>query len=103
MLRIGHHLLEGKIVSLPKPLAVLQRVCEPSPPTLGGDPDGDGDGDVDMQHVDDCDAAEDKSMPAAAMATTTMTMTTTSYAIRTLIRKKIVFARRPTPMVGLSA
>ena len=96
MLRIGHHLLEGKIVSLPKPLAVLQRVCEPSPPTLGCDPDGDGDGDVDMQLGDDCDAAEDKSMPAA-------TMTTTSYAIRTLIRKKIVFARRPTPMVGLSA
>jgi chromosome transmission fidelity protein 8 len=98
MLRIGHHLLEGKIVSLPKPLAVLQRVCAPSSPTLGGDPDGDGDGDVDMQHGDGCDAAEDKSMPVAAMATTT-----TSYAIRTLIRKKIVFARRPTPIVGLSA
>jgi hypothetical protein len=54
-----------------------------------------------MQHGDDCDAAEDKSMLAAAMATTTSSLS--SYAIRTLIRKKIVFARRPTPMVGLSA
>ena len=86
--------MEGKIVSLPKPLAVLQRVCAPSPLTLEGDPDGDGD--VGMQRGDDCDASEDKSMPAAPM-------TTTSYAIRTLIRKKIVFSKRPTPMVGLSA
>jgi len=75
---------------------VLQRVCAPSSsPTLDGDPDGDGD--VDMQHGDDCDAREDKSMPAA------LTTTTTSYAIRTLIRKKIVFSNRPTPIVGLSA
>jgi len=94
-LRIGHHLLEGKIVSLPKPLAVLQRVrAPPSSPMLEGDSDGDGDGD--MQHADDCGAREDKSMQAALT-------TTTSYAIRTLIRKKIVFSRRPTPIVGLSA
>ncbi|KAH9995677.1 Ctf8-domain-containing protein [Russula compacta] len=62
-LRIGHHLLEGKIVSLPKPLALLQRVYG-------------------------------NSTPVAA---------TTSYVIRTLIRKKIVFSKRPTPIVGLSA
>ena len=61
-LRIGHHLLEGKVVSLPKPLAVLQRMCAPLPPTLEGDPDGDGDrdGDGDMQHGDNCNASEDK-------------------------------------------
>jgi len=52
-----------------------------------------------MQRGDDCDGSEDKSMPAAAMTTTTIT----SYAIRTLIRKKIVFSKRPTPIVGLSA
>jgi hypothetical protein len=36
---------------------------------------------------------DNKSRPVAA----------TSYAIRTLVRKKIVFSRRPTPIVGLSA
>jgi chromosome transmission fidelity protein 8 len=96
--------LEGKIVSLPKPLAVLQRVCAPSSsssPVLEGDSGGDGD--VDMQHGDDdCGAREDKSTQAAV--TTTMTTTSSSsYAIRTLIRKKIVFSKRPTPIVGLSA
>jgi chromosome transmission fidelity protein 8 len=89
-LRIGHHLLEGKIVSLPKPLAVLQRVCAPPPPPPAPPPpplDENGDGDVDIQPNDTKD--DDK--------------VATSYAIRTLIRKKIVFSKRPTPIVGLSA
>jgi chromosome transmission fidelity protein 8 len=85
-LRIGHHLLEGKIVSLPKPLAVLQRVCAPPPPLNSHDEDADADAQADdTQHGSNGDT------------------TTTSYAIRTLIRKKIVFSKRPTPIVGLSA
>lgn len=72
---------------MPKPLAVLQRVtAPPPPPPTDKEGDGDVDVDVDMQHnnKDDNNAA-------------------TSYAIRTLIRKKIVFSKRPTPIVGLSA
>jgi chromosome transmission fidelity protein 8 len=94
--------MEGKIVSLPKPLAVLQRVCSPSAPAPAPAPtttttDGEADlgGDVEMRHngdASDRDAGDDNSVPAA-----------TSYAIRTLIRKKIVFSKRPTPIVGLSA
>jgi chromosome transmission fidelity protein 8 len=92
--------MEGKIVSLPKPLAVLQRVCAPStppppPPTTTTDGEADLEGDVEMRHSGDAsdrDAGDDNSVPAA-----------TSYAIRTLIRKKIVFSKRPTPIVGLSA
>ena len=40
---------------------------------------------------------DNKSTPPAATATAT------SYTIRTLVRKKIIFSKRPTPMVGLSA
>ncbi len=111
-LRIGHHLLEGKIVNLPKPLAILQRTCvvpPPSPPpppppstdsyknTL--DENGDIDGDVDMRHSDNCETKDgnNKSTPAAAAAIAM------SYAIHTLVRKKIIFSKRPTPIVGLSA
>jgi chromosome transmission fidelity protein 8 len=91
-MRIGHHLLEGKIVSLPKPLAVLQRICAPpSASASASPPPPDEDGDVDVgDNTDTKDS--NKSRPVA-----------TSYAIRTLVRKKIVFSKRPTPMVGLSA
>ncbi|KAN0115768.1 Ctf8 domain containing protein [Russula decolorans] len=87
-LRIGYHLLEGKIVNLPKPLAILRRTCvvPPAPPSTNSykkTPDENGD-------IDDGD---NKSTPPAA----------TSYAIHTLVRKKIIFSKRPTPMVGLSA
>ncbi|KAF8492591.1 Ctf8-domain-containing protein [Russula emetica] len=110
-LRIGHHLLEGKIANLPKPLAILQRrTCVvPSPTTTTTTttnahktPDensGDIDGDVDMrQSSDNCETKDDNtSTPPAATATAT------SYAIHTLVRKKIIFSKRPTPIVGLSA
>jgi chromosome transmission fidelity protein 8 len=102
-LRIGHHLLEGKIVNLPKPLAILQRTCvvPPTPPTNShkktSDENGDIDGDVDMRHGDNCETKDgNESTPPSATAAT-------SYAIQTLIRKKIVFSKRPTPIVGLSA
>jgi hypothetical protein len=96
--------LEGKIVNLPKPLAILQRMrAPPSPPPTNpheGTSDengGDIDGDVDMRHSNDnCEIKNgndnNKSTPPA-----------TSYAIQTLVRKKIIFSKRPTPMVGLSA
>jgi hypothetical protein len=60
------------------------------------DENGDIDGDVDMRHSETKDGNNNnKSTPPAATAT--------SYAIRTLVRKKIIFSKRPTPMVGLSA
>ncbi|KAH9957417.1 chromosome transmission fidelity protein 8 [Russula dissimulans] len=105
-LRIGHHLLEGKVVSLAKPLAVLQRACAslqspPPPPSPSAaaaaaadvNEGGDRDRDIDMRCNDgDSDAGNNTSTPVL-----------TSYVIRTLIRKKIVFSKRPTPIVGLSA
>ncbi|KAG8869782.1 hypothetical protein FRC20_000853 [Serendipita sp. 405] len=57
-LRIGHHLLEGKIASLPKPLAVMRRT----------------------------DSTSDSETPY-------------SFDIVAIIRKKIIFSKRPTPIV----
>ncbi|KAH8990288.1 Ctf8-domain-containing protein [Lactarius akahatsu] len=83
-LRIGYHLLEGTIVSLAKPLAVLQRPDE----------------DISMHCGDD--GGEELGAPGEGTASTAAA-TATSYTIRTLVRKKIVFSKRPTPIVGASA
>lgn len=105
-LRIGHHLLEGKIVNLPKPLAILRRtyVVPPSapPPPINSyvktpDKNGDIDGDVNMRYSDNCEIKDGNNEPTPSAATAT------SYAIHTLVRKKIIFSKRPTPIVGLSA
>ncbi|TFY73571.1 hypothetical protein EWM64_g10441 [Hericium alpestre] len=70
-LLIGYHLLEGKVVSLSKPLAVLH--CA-APSSASGD----------VMDVDD-------SAPEPP-----------SYEICAIVRKKLVFSKRPMPMVGLA-
>lgn len=92
-LRIGYHLLEGTIVSLAKPLAVLQRVPTPSRSQIPPPPQPDED--ISMHCGDDGGEELTASTVAAVVAT--------SYTIRTLVRKKIVFSKRPTPIVGASA
>ncbi|KAJ7757785.1 Ctf8-domain-containing protein [Mycena maculata] len=69
-LTIGHHLLEGKIAPLPKPLAVLQRIAD------GADPD-----------AMDCDP-DDVATPTA------------SWDAIAIVKRKIVFSKRPMPIVG---
>lgn len=72
-LLIGYHLLEGKLVNLPKPIAILHR-----PPPLES-----------SSANDDCipDDGEDKTPP-------------TSWDIVAVVKRKMVFAKRPMPMVG---
>ncbi|KAH9064047.1 Ctf8-domain-containing protein [Lactarius vividus] len=92
-LRIGYHLLEGTIVSLAKPLAVLQRMPTPSRSQIPPPPQLDED--ISM-HCGGDDGGEELGAPDEGAAST-------SYTIRTLVRKKIVFSKRPTPIVGASA
>ncbi|KAI0033539.1 hypothetical protein K488DRAFT_84818 [Vararia minispora EC-137] len=71
-LRIGHNLLEGKVVSLPKALAVLQR-DRSTPPDL-----------LDVHGSDDLPSLPDSQ----------------TYTIRAIVRKKLLFSKRPMPIVG---
>ncbi|KAJ6610699.1 Ctf8-domain-containing protein [Mycena sp. CBHHK59/15] len=72
-LMIGHHLLEGKIAVLPKPLAVLHRMPGES------DPD-----------AMECDAELSSQVVETAV----------SWDAIAIIKRKIVFSKRPMPIVG---
>ena len=72
-LMIGHHLLEGKLVNLPKPLAVLQRKDD--------DPGADSAMDVDESTAGSLTGS-------------------TSWDIITVVKRKMVFVKRPMPIVG---
>jgi chromosome transmission fidelity protein 8 len=74
---IGHHLLEGKIATLPKPLAVLQRVvAAASPDAMDCDPD------------------------ASATSQTASEESAVSWDAIAIVKRKIIFSNRPMPIVG---
>ncbi|KAG1725385.1 Ctf8-domain-containing protein [Suillus lakei] len=72
---IGHHLLEGKVVSLPKPLGVMHR--KETSKRHGCLRDG-----------ADSISVEDASNPGV------------SWGIIAVVKKKIVFSKRPMPIVN---
>jgi len=77
-LLIGYHLLEGKLVNLPKPLAVLHRH------------QADKDDDT-MANEEDAMNEDDKARPPRAQA---------GWDVVAVVKRKMVFSKRPMPMVG---
>ncbi|KII85100.1 hypothetical protein PLICRDRAFT_331314 [Plicaturopsis crispa FD-325 SS-3] len=70
---IGHHLLEGKIVTLPKPIAVIHRPARSSQPT-------------------DEEGGEGEEGGAQGQV---------GWDMLAIVKRKIVFSKRPMPIVGL--
>ncbi|KAH7930158.1 hypothetical protein BV22DRAFT_1028663 [Leucogyrophana mollusca] len=78
-LLIGHHLLEGKIANLPKPLGVLQRNT----------------GSQDSEVVPDAQE-KPRGEPRADLNVST------GWTIKAVVKKKIVFSKRPMPITNLN-
>ncbi|KAI0751887.1 Ctf8-domain-containing protein [Daedaleopsis nitida] len=96
-LMIGHHLLEGKLVNLAKPLAVLHRHVARSP---GGEEDAGlehGAADSTMDVDVDADAGGDAERGRAKEARAR------SWDVVAVVKRKMVFAKRPMPVVGRPA
>lgn len=90
-LLIGHHLLEGKITNIAKPLAVLLRSRTASNVTLSQTVRQDqNDEDVEILHHDQ----EDQQ---------TISRTAMEWNMIALVKRKIVFSKRPMPVVNLTA
>jgi chromosome transmission fidelity protein 8 len=73
---IGHHLLEGKVVTLPKPLGVVHRKESSKRHSYPGDGDS-------SRSVEDA------------------LNSGVSWGIVAVVKKKIVFSKRPMPIVSL--
>ncbi|KAF8917238.1 Ctf8-domain-containing protein [Mucidula mucida] len=79
-LRIGHHLLEGKIVTLKKPLAIMHKTR----PNQLDDDDG--------FPLDDSDDAGFSP-----------TQKKVGWQAVAIVKRKVLFAKRPMPIVGKSS
>jgi len=92
-LLIGHHLLEGKIAALPKPYAILVRSGIPDRNT------------ADQMHTEDVD---DEAMlvdshsldPEFSRAEPIAEGSSAGWTIAGIVRKKIIFSKRPMPVIG---
>lgn len=85
---IGHHLLEGKIATLAKPLAVLHRADPPHGTSSG---------------AMDCDQNLDAGQTGAGFDDDAETGRTGNkqWEIIAVVKKKILFSNRPMPIVKL--
>ncbi|KAG7095238.1 hypothetical protein E1B28_006012 [Marasmius oreades] len=95
-LRIGHNQLEGKLVTLAKPLAVLRKQ-RPKPQPQQNFPD-ETNYDENTVNLDQEEELENMNM---VMATSLTPQAPTEWHGIALIRRKIVFSKRPMPIVGI--
>ncbi|KAG6835502.1 hypothetical protein H0H93_000764 [Arthromyces matolae] len=90
-LLIGHHLLEGKISNIPKPLAVLVRSKAPSNSTTVS-----GMGALETEDVEDVEMLQENDQE-------TPSSMDLGWDMVALVKRKIVFSKRPMPVVNLTS
>ncbi|KAI3625529.1 hypothetical protein CBS9595_000890 [Malassezia furfur] len=138
ILQISHHLLEGKIVSLPRPIAVLEKRVTPAD-QVESDIESDDDAGVSppaspapaspsqLAKRARMEPPETPTKPREVLSSSPMPeraprysdghldfsspqpgrgkkpSTVTSYHVVTLVRQKVLFAKRPEPIVQLNS
>ncbi|KAJ3987418.1 hypothetical protein F5890DRAFT_1551453 [Lentinula detonsa] len=90
ILRIGHHLIEGNLVNLPKPLAVLHR--SPVSARISN-----------SQWTQENNNREDEDVAMDSREESfesTLNSPTIQWNALAIVKRKILFSKRPMPVVG---
>jgi hypothetical protein len=105
LLQLGTYRMTGSLVSLPKPLAVLQKRRAPKPAAAAGSRSGGGGGAMDEEAGAGAGSAaerdEDEAEPQDEGASAAPDAPA-PYELRAVVRRKFVFDDRPQPIVGTS-
>lgn len=101
-LLIGHHLLEGKIASLSKPYAVLLRTRSTRGATDIPRPGRDDDVHNNTEDLDEDAMIVDSTGPDPVEADNSSLEAGSSagWVIAGIVKKKIIFSKRPMPVIG---
>ncbi|KAF5342100.1 hypothetical protein D9611_001831 [Ephemerocybe angulata] len=86
-LLIGHHLLEGKVAAIPKPLAIMHRT-NAAAKNIGDDMEVDDEPQLDGSIGGTRGGNDGQSAP--------------EWTILGLVKKKIIFSKRPMPVIKRS-
>ncbi|KAF4614139.1 hypothetical protein D9613_007837 [Agrocybe pediades] len=106
-LLIGHHLLEGKIATLPKPYAILmrkgnQKTAKKKKKKIHSDEEA-AEGDDDMVDEEEEEAmqidGESPDLPGSG-SEPSVEATSAGWTIAGIVKKKIIFSKRPMPVIG---
>ncbi|TRM64471.1 Ctf8-domain-containing protein [Schizophyllum amplum] len=101
-LRIGHHFLEGKVAQMPKPFAVMQRSHVSTPHVRGAGSYDALEGDNGLEN-NAADRREDDAMDLDAPPDVPPEQMNVSWDIIAVVKRKIIFSKRPMPIVGRTA
>ena len=85
-LLIGHHLLEGKVAAIPKPMAIMRRTN----PATRASTSGTGEMDVEETQLEESMDVDGSTGGEQAPP---------QWTIQGLVRKKIIFSKRPMPII----
>lgn len=83
ILIIGHHVMYGKIINLEKPMVLMQKVRKAA----------------NRQVLMDEDELTSQKIETEPESTKDQTKLKTEYVVKAIIRKKILFNKRPRPIV----
>ncbi|XP_019529178.2 chromosome transmission fidelity protein 8 homolog isoform X2 [Aedes albopictus] len=110
ILIIGHHILQGRLQKMDKPLLVMEkcetrkrRITEPAPNSTEGDDDPENETMLDVSqvsHLDSTIASSNRTVLDSTLAVEHKTVPKTEYQVRAVVKHKILFKARPKPIIA---